>query len=193
MKIGVLALQEGFKEHRKLLKDCGVKSCEVHNPEHLENIQGLIIPGKDASLLGKRMKETGLLGPVKDHAAEGLPIFGIHGGLVLLAKKIIGNPGWVNLGMMDIEVMDPGAESQGGTFEADLEIDTLGFSPFRGVFIHTPLVMGVCPNVGILSLHKGGVVFARQGNLLACTFHPELTDDLRVHNYFINMVSSWKI
>ena len=92
MKIGVLALQEGFKEHRKLLKDCGVKSCEVHNPEHLENIQGLIIPGKDASLLGKRMKEPGLLGPVKDHAAEGPPSLDSRG-LVLLAK-IIGNPGW---------------------------------------------------------------------------------------------------
>lgn len=187
VEVGVLALQGAFREHCKLLKDCGTKSREIRKPEELEGIAGLIIPGGESTTIGKLMVEFDLLEPVKDLADKKVPIFGTCAGLVLLAKEIEGSY-QSRLGLMDIEVVRNGFGRQAESFEVDLEISALGINPFRGVFIRAPYIKKVSPNIGILASFEDKIVFARQGNLLACSFHPELTDDIRVHQYFLEMV-----
>jgi len=187
MEIGVLALQGAFREHRKMLKDCGASSREVRKPEQLEGLDGIIIPGGESTTIGKLMEEYGLIEPIRDMANEGVPVFGTCAGLVLLAREIE-NSAQPRLGLMDIVVVRNGFGRQAESFEADVEINILGFSPFRGVFIRAPYIKKISPNIGILASYEDKVVFARQGNLLACSFHPELTDDLRVHRYFLQMV-----
>jgi len=187
VEIGVLALQGAFREHRKLLKDCGTKSREIRKPEELEGISGLIIPGGESTTIGKLMVDFGLLEPIKELANQGLPIFGTCAGLVLLAKEIEGSS-QPRLGLMDMEVVRNGFGRQVESFEADLEISALGITPFRGIFIRAPYIKKVSPNIGILASLGEKTVFARQGNFLACSFHPELTDDTRVHRYFLDMV-----
>jgi len=189
MEIGVLALQGAFREHRKLLKDCGVSSREIRKPEQLEGVDGLIIPGGESTTIGKLMVEYGLMEPVKKLGMEGLPIFGTCAGLVLLAKDIE-NSDQPKLGLMDMEVVRNGFGRQVDSFEVDLEISALGFTPFRAIFIRAPYIKKVSPNIGILATYQDKVVFARQGNLLACSFHPELTDDIRIHRYFLEMIDS---
>lgn len=187
MEVGVLALQGAFREHRKLLKDCGMSSREIRKPEQLEGIDGLIIPGGESTTIGKLMVEFGLMDPIKDMALAGLPIFGTCAGLVLLAKEIEGST-QPRLGLMDIEVVRNGFGRQVESFEADLAISALGLNPFRAVFIRAPYIKKVSPNIGILASFEEKIVFARQGNFLVCSFHPELTDDTRVHQYFLEMV-----
>lgn len=187
MEIGVLALQGAFREHCKLLKDCGVEGREIRKPEHLEGIEGLIIPGGESTTIGKLMVDFGLMEPVRKMALEGLPIFGTCAGLVLMAKEIQGS-NQPRLGLMDIEVVRNGFGRQIESFEADLEISAVGIVSFRGVFIRAPYISRVSPNIGILATFEDKIVFARQGNFLACAFHPELTDDTRVHKYFLDIV-----
>jgi 5'-phosphate synthase pdxT subunit len=187
MEVGVLALQGAFREHRKILKDCGMASREIRKPEQLAGIDGLIIPGGESTTIGKLMVEYGLMEPVREMGFEGLPIFGTCAGLVLLAKDIPGSA-QPRLGLMDITVVRNGFGRQVDSFEADLEIAALGLKPFRGVFIRAPYIEKVSPNIGILASLEEKIVFARQGNFLACSFHPELTDDTRVHQYFLEMV-----
>ncbi len=187
MEVGVLALQGAFREHRKLLKDCGMASREIRKPEQLEGIDGLIIPGGESTTIGRLMVEFGLLEPIKKLALEGLPVFGTCAGLILLAKDIQDST-QPRLGLVDMEVVRNGFGRQVESFEADLEISALGLTPFRGVFIRAPYIEKVSPNVGILASFNDKIVFVRQGNILACAFHPELTDDIRVHNYFIEIV-----
>ena len=187
MEVGVLALQGAFREHRKLLKDCGVSSREIRKPEQLKGIDGIIIPGGESTSIGKLMDRYGFIQPIKEMAQEGLPVFGTCAGLVLLAKDIDGSS-QPRLGLMDMEVVRNGFGRQVESFEADLDISVLGFNPFRGVFIRAPYIKNISPNIGILASYNDKIVFARQGNLLACSFHPELTDDRRVHRYFLDMV-----
>ena len=187
MEVGVLALQGAFREHRKLLKDCGMASREIRKPEQLEGIDGLIIPGGESTPIGRLMVEFGLLEPIKKLALEGLPVFGTCAGLILLSKNIQGSS-QPRLGLVDMEVVRNGFGRQVESFEADLEINALGLTPFRGVFIRAPYIEKVSPNVGILASFNDKIVFVRQGNILACAFHPELTDDTRVHAYFLEIV-----
>ena len=187
MEVGVLALQGAFREHCKLLKDCGAKSREIRKPEELEGIVGLIIPGGESTTIGRLMVEFNLLEPIKELAARRIPIFGTCAGMVLLAKEIEGSH-QPRLGLMDMEVVRNGFGRQTESFETDLEISALGIKPFRGVFIRAPYIKKVSPNIGILASFEDKIVFVRQGNLLACSFHPELTDDTRVHQYFLEMV-----
>lgn len=190
MEVGVLALHGAFREHRKLLKDCGVASREIRKPEQLTGIAGLIIPGGESTTIGKLMLEFDLMEPVKRLALEGFPVFGVSGGLVVMARNIRDSSD-PRLGIMDMEVVRNGFEGLEGledSFEIDLQINAVGMIPFHGVFISAPYISKVNPNVGILASLEDKIVFARQGNLLACAFHPELTDDTRVHQYFLDIV-----
>lgn len=187
MEVGVLALQGAFREHRKVLRDCGMASREIRKPEQLEGISGLIIPGGESTTIGKLMVEFDLMEPIKEMGKAGLPLFGTCAGLVLMAKDIK-DSNQPRLGLMDIEVVRNGFGRQVESFEADLDISALGLTPFRAVFIRAPYITKVCPNIGILASFDKKIVFARQGNFLACSFHPELTDDTRVHRYFLDIV-----
>jgi len=189
MEIGILALQGAFREHQNMLKDCGVRTREIRVPEQLEGIGGLIIPGGESTTIGKLMVEFDLLGPVREMVLAGLPVFGTCAGLVLLAKEIEGSS-QPRLGVMDMEVVRNGFGRQVDSFETDLDISAIGYTPFRAVFIRAPYIKTISPNIGILAVYQERIVFARQGNLLACSFHPELSSDTRVHKYFLEMVAS---
>jgi 5'-phosphate synthase pdxT subunit len=191
MKIGVLALQGAFLDHAKVLARCGYEAIQVKLPKQLEEIEGLIIPGGESTTIGKLMICFQLKDPIIAKVQEGMPVFGTCAGMILLAKEIDGSD-QVRLGVMDVAVKRNAFGRQVDSFEAPVKIAALGETPFAAVFIRAPYFLEIKPNVSMLAEHDGKVVMARQGNLLACAFHPELTKDDRVHRYFLEMISEGK-
>jgi 5'-phosphate synthase pdxT subunit len=188
MKVGVLALQGTFVEHIEILRQLGVEASPIRLPYELNNLDGLIIPGGESTTMLRLMESFGLIRPIKEMALGGLAIWGTCAGMVLLAKSI-SNHGMETLGLMDIKIKRNAFGSQPDSFEVDLEIPAMGEKPFRAVFIRAPVIEEAESSVKILScLPDGAIVTARQNRLLACAFHPEFTDDLRFHNYFLDMV-----
>ncbi len=205
MKVGVLAVQGAFIEHEKALARIGVESVEVRLPEHLEGLDGLIIPGGESTTIGKLVAEWHLLEPIRALAKAGRPLWGTCAGMILMAQEVADDvPGQPLLGLLDVTVRRNAFGRQVDSFEADLEVDALGAEPFHAIFIRAPFVERVGEGVEVLarlepalsdalSLSKGGaegdgrVVAVRQGNLLATAFHPELTDDDRFHQYFLHL------
>ncbi len=187
MKIGVLALQGAFREHRLMLEKCGVEAVEIRRPEELEHVEGLIIPGGESTTIGKLMVEWGLMDTIKNRAAEGMAIYGTCAGMILLSKNIVGSE-QPRLGLMDTVVQRNAFGRQRESFEADLCVSEFGKEPVRAVFIRAPYIESVGPGVKIMAEVNGKVVIARQGKMLATAFHPELTNDDRIHKYFISMI-----
>lgn len=187
LRIGVLALQGAFREHRQALETLGSESIEVRKPEELLGVQGLVIPGGESTTMGKLMVDFGLLTPLRRLGQTGIPIYGTCAGLVVLAQHIIASD-QPRLGLMDIWVRRNAFGRQVESFEADLTIPALGQDPFPGVFIRAPWVEKVGPQVEVLASIRGQAVLVRQGHLLASSFHPELTVDFRLHQYFLGMV-----
>jgi pyridoxal 5'-phosphate synthase pdxT subunit len=189
MKIGVLALQGAFIEHKKILANIGAGPVEVRLPRHLEGLDGLIIPGGESTTIGKVAEEWGLLEPIRAFAKSGHPLWGTCAGMILMAKEVVdGLPGQPFLGLMDIVVRRNAFGRQMDSFEADLNVAPLGEIPFHAVFIRAPLIEQIGKGVKLLAqLEDGRTVAARQGNLLATAFHPELTSDDRFHRYFLTL------
>ncbi|MFW6150708.1 MAG: pyridoxal 5'-phosphate synthase glutaminase subunit PdxT [Chloroflexota bacterium] len=184
-RIGVMALQGAFAEHCANLRRLGVRSAEVRLPGDLEELDGLIIPGGESTTISRLMVAYGLLEPVRELAARGLPVMGTCAGMILLANRAIGltTP---TLGLMDIEVERNAFGRQVDSFETPVAIPALGSDPFPAVFIRAPLLRSSGPGVDILAcLPDGTAVVARQGRLLVAAFHPELTTDTRFHAYFV--------
>jgi 5'-phosphate synthase pdxT subunit len=189
MRVGVLALQGTFIEHIGLLRQLGVKAPPVRLPRELDTLDGLIIPGGESTTMLRLMESFGLVRPIREMARNGLPIWGTCAGMILLAKSV-SNYEMETLGLMDMKVRRNAFGSQIDSFEADLEIPLVGEEPFHAVFIRAPIIEEAMPGVEILSrLPDSTIVATRQNRLLACAFHPEFTDDLRFHSYFLNMVS----
>ena len=187
-KVGVLALQGGFLEHIVALHRLGAGAFPVRLPKELKGRGGLVIPGGESTTIGKLMKEYHLEDELNRLIAEGVPVFGTCAGMVLLARKVSGMD-LQPLGAMDIEVRRNAFGRQVDSFEADLEVPVLGQHPFHAVFIRAPLIERVGGSVEILaSLPDGTPVAARENNLVATAFHPELTTDLRFHEYFLTIV-----
>lgn len=188
MLIGVLALQGAFREHEKMLRSCGedIKTVQVRMPQQLAGLDRLVIPGGESTTMGKLMVEYDLLDPIKRLAERGVPVFGTCAGLIMLARDIAGSD-QPRLGLMDMSVERNAFGRQVESFEDDINIGCLGPDPFRGVFIRAPYILQVGPGVEVLAEYEGKIVCARQGKLLAAAFHPELTDDKRMHEYFIKM------
>lgn len=188
MIIGVLALQGAFREHEKMLRACGegIETRQVRLPAQLEGLDGLVIPGGESTTMGKLMIQYGLLDPIKELAQRGVRIFGTCAGLIMLAKDIAGSA-QPRIGLMDMSVERNAFGRQVESFEDDLEIPGLGPAPFRGVFIRAPYILKVGTGVEILARYGEKIVCARQKNLLAAAFHPELTEDTRLHRYFLNI------
>jgi 5'-phosphate synthase pdxT subunit len=189
MKIGVLALQGAFIEHEHALARLGVQPVEVRLPEHLEGLDGLIIPGGESTTMGLLAQKWGLLEPMQAFARSGRPIWGTCAGMILLAKEVVdGVPGQPILGLMDITVRRNAFGRQVDSFEADLAVPLLGDPPFHAVFIRAPVIERVGAGVEVLAaLEDGTAVAVQQGNLLATAFHPELTRDERFHHYFLKL------
>jgi 5'-phosphate synthase pdxT subunit len=192
VRVGVLALQGAFIEHEKILRRLGVDAIEVRLPEELAGLDGLIIPGGESTTIGKLAVKWRLLEPIRALAEAGRPVWGACAGMVLLARDVVdGVPGQPLLGLMDIAVARNAFGRQVDSFEADLDVPVLGEPSFHAVFIRAPLIERVGEGVEVLArLEDGAVVAARQGNLLATAFHPELTEDNRFHRYFLGLRSA---
>lgn len=193
MKIGVLALQGDFIEHLKILRALGVAAVEVRQPAQLADLDGLIIPGGESTTFAKLAETFKLLEPLRAFAAAGKPTWGTCAGMIFLAKHV-GRPQSV-IGLMDVTVKRNAFGRQVASFEVDLDIPVLkpydnGHpKPFHAIFIRAPLIESVGKNVAVLAkLDDGTIVAARQANLLATAFHPELTQDPRWHQYFLEQL-----
>ncbi len=189
MRIGVLALQGDFQEHIAMLRRIGVEAQEVRLPEHMEGLDGLILPGGESTTIGKLAVAYRLDEAIRTLARQGKPIWGTCAGLILLARTALGGvPDQPLLGLLDVVVVRNGFGRQLDSFEADLEVERLAPPPFRGVFIRAPYVQECGPEVEVLArLEDGRVVAVQQGRLLGTAFHPELTEDERFHRYFLEM------
>ena len=187
MKIGVLALQGAFLEHANKLRALGVEAVEARLPRHLDDLDGLIIPGGESTTIGKLAGSYGLIEPLRQFALE-KPTWGTCAGMIFLAKDI-GIDEQPILGAMDIRVDRNAFGRQADSFETALDIHGLHGGPFHAIFIRAPIVQCAASGVDILSrLDDGRIVAARQGHLLATAFHPELSSDSRMHAYFCAIV-----
>lgn len=190
MKIGVLALQGDFAEHISMLKKLGVDAAEVRLPEHLNGLDGLIIPGGESTTIGKLAMAYGLMDSLREFGKTHA-IWGTCAGAIFLSDDI--GRDQPLLGLMSIKVKRNAFGRQVDSFETDLEIDELYKAtgtehPYHAIFIRAPIIESVSGDAKVLSaLDDGRIVAARQGNLLATSFHPELTDDTRFHEYFISL------
>ncbi|MEF8726302.1 MAG: pyridoxal 5'-phosphate synthase glutaminase subunit PdxT [Candidatus Bipolaricaulota bacterium] len=189
MKLGILALQGDFREHKSVIQNLGASTVLVKRPDHLGGLDGLVIPGGESTAIAKLMEKWGLFELIKEKVAGGLPVFGTCAGLILMAKDLEDGP--PTLGLMDIEVERNAYGRQIESFEGELE--TTEKEEFRGnsvhgVFIRAPQVKRVGPEVKVLAEHEQLPVLLREDRLLAATFHPELTDDPGVHDYFLRRV-----
>jgi len=187
MRIGVLALQGAFAEHIEVLTDLNIEAVPVRLPSNLGGIDALIIPGGESTTIAKLLTDYSLKEPIKNLVQQGLPVFGTCAGMVLLAKKIVGSE-VETLGVMDIEIKRNAFGRQLDSFEADLPMPILGDKEFHGIFIRAPIVQRTEASVEILCQINNNAVAVRQDKMLACAFHPELTDDLRFHKYFLNLI-----
>lgn len=187
MRVGILALQGAFIEHREIMEKLGCETVEVRKPAQLDGLQALIIPGGESTTIGRILLDQAMLAPLAEMGAAGVPIYGTCAGMVLLAREIIGSQ-QPRLGLMDVAVRRNAYGRQVDSFEADIQVPVLGPEPFRGVFIRAPRVEAVGSAVEVLASYDGRPVLVREKNLLASSFHPELTTDLRLHRYFLEAV-----
>lgn len=184
--IGVLALQGAFIEHRASLSRIGVESREVRLPEHLDGLDGLIIPGGESTVIGKLMRREGLDTAIEDFAAKGGAIWGTCAGMILLASDV--GRDQPLLGMIDIDVERNAYGSQLWSFEETLAMPALNIPDLRAVFIRAPIVSRVGSGVSVEAVDsRGQIVAVSSGQILATAFHPELTDDTRLHEHFVEM------
>jgi len=198
VKIGILAIQGSVIEHKRVLEKLGVSVTEVRLPDDLKGIDGIILPGGESTTISKLMKRFGLFDELKKRIIDGLPVWGTCAGAILLAKKVTGKNPPLTLGLMDIEVDRNAYGRQLESFEKGFTIILAGsewsqdsrFSnqKFNGIFIRAPKIRPLLKSdVEILAECDSEPVMIRQKNMLATTFHPELTDDLSVHRYFLDM------
>ena len=193
MKIGVLALQGAFIEHINVMRQLGVEALAVRLPRDLSSVDGLIIPGGESTTILNLMHGFNLIQPLRELAQDGLPILGTCAGMVCLAKQVSDSidTNLETLALMDMTVRRNAFGRQVDSFEAELLVPALGEEPFPGVFIRAPIIERAEAQVEILAkLPDGTSVAAKQDKLVAIAFHPELTSDLRFHQYFLDIVAS---
>jgi 5'-phosphate synthase pdxT subunit len=184
----VLALQGDVREHLQAVERASGVGVPVKTREALESVDALIIPGGESTTVGKLLERFELMEPLRRRAEEGMPLFGTCTGLILMAREIVGSK-QPRLGLLDVAVERNAFGRQLDSFEADLEIPVLGGPPVRAVFIRAPRVTRTGPGVEVLASVPEGAVLVRQGRLLGSAFHPELTDDLRIHEWVVRMAA----
>lgn len=189
-RIGVLALQGGVAEHLTILRRLGVAAVEVRLPEHLEGLDGIILPGGESTAIGKLLVEYGLLDPLRARIDSGMPAYGSCAGMILLARDL-GKARQPTLGVMDITVRRNAFGSQLDSFEQDLDVMGLEGRPFHAVFIRAPIIDRLGDGVEVIArLSDGTPVAARHGRVLVSAFHPELGEDARLHALFLRLCAS---
>jgi pyridoxal 5'-phosphate synthase pdxT subunit len=189
MKIGILALQGDVREHADMLRKLGAETISVKSKEDLEDLDALIIPGGESTAIGLLMKRYNLDKAIKEKNKQGMPIYGTCAGAIMLAKDIIESK-QLKLNLADISIKRNDYGRQVDSFETELQIKGIG--NFPGIFIRAPVIKSIHDGVEILSEYKKSPVMLRQHNILITTFHPELTNDTRVHKYFLDMAKEYK-
>ena len=191
MKVGILALQGAFREHREVLDALGVDAVEVRTPEVLDALDALILPGGESTTMSKLLDSSGLRAPLVERLRTGLPVLGTCAGLILLARGVVdGRLDQESFGVVDVTVRRNAYGRQRDSFEADLRVDGMAGGAFHGVFIRAPSIERVGPQVRVLAEHDGRPVLARDGAALVATFHPELSGDLRIHQLFLDEIDA---
>jgi len=181
VRIGVLALQGAFAEHVQTLRAIGVEAVEVRLPEHLEQVDGLILPGGESTAMRRLIDRWGMRQPILDLAASGAPLFGTCAGMIVLAKEIAGEATPI-LPLLDVTVQRNAFGRQLDSFETELPVPLLGDTPVHAVFIRAPVIERVGPAVDVLAtLPDGRIVAVRERNIIATSFHPELAGETRFH------------
>lgn len=198
MKVGVLALQGGFRPHVEALSAVGADAFEVRLPSELAVADALVVPGGESTTMSRLLDTSGLREPLRARIADGLPVLGTCAGMIVLASEILdGRPDQVPLGAIDVTVRRNAHGRQRDSFEAPVELAGPGLAggPFPGVFIRAPAITRCGPGVEVVARLPaaspgvpGEVVAARQGRVIVCAFHPELSGDLRVHVSFVSEV-----
>ncbi len=192
MRIGVLAFQGSVEEHiNSLSRIDGVMPCEVRRFSELNTINGLILPGGESTTIAKLLNEYAMLEPIIGMIKNGMPVWGTCAGMILMAKSII-NEHKIHLGVMDISVRRNAYGSQLDSFSTSLCIPEVSENEIPLVFIRAPWVEEAQTGVKVMAKINGKIIAVRQGNMLATSFHPELTEDVSFHRYFANMVQAAK-
>ena len=190
MKIGILALQGAFQEHKNILDSLNIDNCLVKTKEQLKDIDGIILPGGESTAMGKLLRDFDILEPLKEKIKNGFPVFGTCSGMILLAEKL-SNSDVVHLGVMGIEVKRNAYGRQLGSFETLGDFKEID-KKVKMVFIRAPYVENIKEGAEILSIVNGNITAVREKNMLAVSFHPELTDDTSVYEYFLDIVKKNK-
>lgn len=192
MKIGVLGIQGDIQEHLAVIKKLSQEAIWVKDVPALDDVEALIMPGGESTTMIKLLKRFELWEPLRNRINEGMPTFATCAGMILLSKGIENYQYQDTLKLLDVIIERNGYGRQMNSFEADLYINYLGDVPFRAVFIRAPKIESVGESVEVLANYNGSPVLVRQNNIIAAAFHPELTDDLRLHRYFLQMVENSK-
>ncbi len=193
IKVGVLSLQGAFKEHIDRIKGCGASAVEVRFPQQMDDIDGIIIPGGESTTINKLLEKYKLKEKLNKFYKDGKPIFGTCAGLILISRYIKGEGR--GLGYIDINVQRNAYGRQIDSFEQLISIDLDGIKngrKFNSIFIRAPRILNIGKEVKLLGKSGKDMVLVRDGNVMASTFHPELTDDLRIHRYFLDIIKNNK-
>ena len=183
--VGVLALQGAFREHVAALSRLGVETREVRQLRHMDGVDAMIIPGGESTTMGKLLTDWNMMDALRARIADGMPVYGSCAGLILLCRDIEGSE-QPRLGVLDATVRRNAFGRQVDSFETELAMPALGAAPVLAVFIRAPVITRVGEGVAVLADIDGQAVAVRQGNILATSFHPELTPDTRMHEYFLS-------
>ena len=185
-KVGVLSLQGASRAHAEALAALGAHPVEVRTPDDLAGVEGLVLPGGESTTISKLLELSGLFQPVAERLADGMPVLGTCAGLILLASEVLdGRPDQRSFAVLDVAVRRNAFGRQVDSFETDLDVEGLTGSAFPAVFIRAPVVERVGEGVEVLASVDGKPVLCRQGAVLAAAFHPELSGDLRLHQFFL--------
>jgi 5'-phosphate synthase pdxT subunit len=190
LKIGVLGIQGAIQEHLSILRKAGVEPSWVKDRNELDSVEALVMPGGESTTMIKLLKRFEMWEALRNRIEDGMPVLATCAGMILLSKKIENVVNQDSLGVLDISVKRNGYGRQINSFEVDLQIDEIGPEPFRAVFIRAPKIESIGDEVRVLTSYDGSPVLVRQNNMLAASFHPELTGDLRIHRYFLKMAEA---
>jgi len=198
LNIGVLAVQGDVAENimatKMAMEELGIEGIvnEIKNPEQIADLDGLIIPGGESTVIGTLSLVNGSLKKIKEKIASGMPVFGICAGLILLSKKakdrVLGEMEQPLLDFLDVKIERNSFGRQRDSFESEISMEKIGIPKFHGVFIRAPSIIETGRNIEVISKFNEKIVAVKQGKILGTSFHPELTDDLSLHKYFVNLV-----
>jgi|TARA_B100000508_G_scaffold102929_1_gene81333 5'-phosphate synthase pdxT subunit len=196
--VGILALQgdvtENFMATMAALHDAGMDATvsQVKTPDQISKLDGLIIPGGESTMMGQLSMVNGAMNALKEIINGGTPVFGICAGMILLSKnskdRVMGSTEQPLLDMLDVEIERNSFGRQKDSFQAEISLDPIGISSFQGVFIRAPAILTSGSNVEVLSKFNEKIIAVKQGNILATSFHPELTQDISLHKHFVEMI-----